>query len=267
MQIQTSRKTPHAHHYNLQVSQYHHHLALTHHLPISLATSPHAPLHLILLIKSTIIIVSTSYFHTPSTKRNKVTLFLDPPMAYTQPTNGAGVEKNGIPPGKPMSIGTHMLDKGAKMLQSLKPIKQMSQHACTFALYSQDMSRQIETHHYITRINQDFLQCAVYDSDDSSGRLIGVEYIVSDRIFDTLPPDEQKLWHSHAYEVCDHYVMIMIMSIYSNKIKIVSFSYYMKYEDTIRASSAPTNPRNGCQTGARKHGQNLWEVLVHVANR
>ncbi|KAL7590844.1 oil body-associated protein 2A [Lactuca sativa] len=122
-------------------------------------------------------------------------------MAYTQPTNGAGVEKNGIPPGKPMSIGTHMLDKGAKMLQSLKPIKQMSQHACTFALYSQDMSRQIETHHYITRINQDFLQCAVYDSDDSSGRLIGVEYIVSDRIFDTLSPDEQKLWHSHAYEI------------------------------------------------------------------
>ncbi|KAF6173885.1 hypothetical protein GIB67_039836 [Kingdonia uniflora] len=29
---------------------------------------------------------------------------------------------------------------------------------------------------------------------------IGVEYIVSDRIFDELPPEEQKLWHSHAYE-------------------------------------------------------------------
>lgn len=30
----------------------------------------------------------------------------------------------------------------------------------------------------------------------------GVEYIVSDRIFETLPKEEQKLWHSHAYEVC-----------------------------------------------------------------
>lgn len=29
----------------------------------------------------------------------------------------------------------------------------------------------------------------------------GVEYIVSDQIFETLSPDEQKLWHSHAYEV------------------------------------------------------------------
>lgn len=29
----------------------------------------------------------------------------------------------------------------------------------------------------------------------------GVEYIVSDRIFEALPPEEQKLWHSHAYEI------------------------------------------------------------------
>ncbi|GAV80561.1 DUF1264 domain-containing protein, partial [Cephalotus follicularis] len=104
-------------------------------------------------------------------------------------------------PGKPMSMEQYMIDKGAQMLQSLKPVKQMSQHACTFALYSHDMTRQIETHHYITRLNQDFLQCAVYDSDDSTARLIGVEYIVSDRIFETLPPEEQKLWHSHAYEI------------------------------------------------------------------
>jgi hypothetical protein len=29
----------------------------------------------------------------------------------------------------------------------------------------------------------------------------GVEYIVSDAIFERLPPEEQRLWHSHAYEV------------------------------------------------------------------
>ncbi|KAK4361252.1 hypothetical protein RND71_020204 [Anisodus tanguticus] len=27
-----------------------------------------------------------------------------------------------------------------------------------------------------------------------------VEYIISDRIFETLPAEEQKLWHSHEYE-------------------------------------------------------------------
>lgn len=81
--------------------------------------------------------------------------------------------EDGAPPGRPMTVGQRILDHGAVMMQSLKPIKQMHQHVCTFALYTHDMSRQIETHHYITRLNQDFLQCAVYDSDDSFGRLIG----------------------------------------------------------------------------------------------
>ncbi|KAL2473714.1 hypothetical protein Fot_49450 [Forsythia ovata] len=106
-----------------------------------------------------------------------------------------------VPPGKTMTVGQHIIDKGAQLMQSLKPIKQMSQHVCTFASYSHDMTRQISTHHYVSRLNQDFLQCAVYDSDDSNGRLIGVEYIISDRIFETLPPEEQKLWHSHGYEI------------------------------------------------------------------
>ena len=105
------------------------------------------------------------------------------------------------PPGQSMSVGQHMLDKGAMMLQSLKPVKQFSQHVCSFAIYSHDMSRQIETHHYCSRLNQDFLQCAVYDSDDANARLLGVEYIISDRIFEDLPNEEKKLWHSHAYEV------------------------------------------------------------------
>ncbi|PWA38443.1 hypothetical protein CTI12_AA578550 [Artemisia annua] len=116
-------------------------------------------------------------------------------------TDGTVAEKNGKPPGKPLSVGQQILDKGAQMLQSFKPINQMSQHACTFALYSHDMTRQIETHHLVTRLNQDFLQAAVYDSDDSNARLIGVEYIISDTIFETLQPEEQKLWHSHAYEI------------------------------------------------------------------
>ncbi|KAJ8450017.1 hypothetical protein Cgig2_029379 [Carnegiea gigantea] len=104
-------------------------------------------------------------------------------------------------PGQPMTMMQHMIDKGAEMMQSLKPIKQFSQHVCTFALYSHDMSRQVETHHFVHRLNEDFCQCAVYDTDDRGGRLIGVEYIISDRLFEALPPDEQKLWHSHAFEI------------------------------------------------------------------
>ncbi|KAE8647728.1 oil body-associated protein 2C [Cucumis sativus] len=115
------------------------------------------------------------------------------------PLKQGGLESQ--PPGGRVSVAQEMLGKGASILQSHNPLKQISHHACSFALYAHDLSRQIETHHYVSRLNQDFLQCAVYDSDTSHAHLIGIEYIVSDRIFETLSPDEQKLWHSHAYEV------------------------------------------------------------------
>ncbi|KAL5989824.1 hypothetical protein ACLOJK_010719 [Asimina triloba] len=103
--------------------------------------------------------------------------------------------------GQRLTLESQLVDKGAKMLQSLKPVKQVQQHGCSIAIYSHDMNRQIETHHYITRRNQGFLQAAVYDSDKKHARLIGVEFIVSEKIFEGLSPEEQKLWHSHAYEI------------------------------------------------------------------
>jgi len=124
-------------------------------------------------------------------------------MASTDKSPNPTPAKGSDPtPGEAMTMEQHVVDKSAMMVQSFKPINQMSQHVCTFAMYSHDMSRQIETHHYCSRLTEQFLQCAVYDSDDpNKARLIGVEYIISDDIFETLPPEEQKLWHSHAYEV------------------------------------------------------------------
>lgn len=40
-------------------------------------------------------------------------------------------------------------------------------------------------------------QRVIFDSDAPNARLIGVEYIISARLFDALPPEEQRLWHSH----------------------------------------------------------------------
>ncbi|KAG8055563.1 hypothetical protein GUJ93_ZPchr0001g30461 [Zizania palustris] len=117
------------------------------------------------------------------------------------PTPAGGSGSSAPPPGRPTTLSSHVLDVGARAMQALKPVDQMKQHACSFALYAHDLSRQVEVHHYVSRLNQDVLQCAVYDSDKASARLIGVEYIVSDGIFESLPPEEQKLWHSHAYEV------------------------------------------------------------------
>ena len=63
------------------------------------------------------------------------------------------------------------------------------------------MNRQILAEHYCSHFSDEVLQCVIYDSNKPGARLIGVEYIVSAKIFGSLPAEEKKLWHSHNYEV------------------------------------------------------------------
>lgn len=87
------------------------------------------------------------------------------------------------PMGDPTKTTTTMLDKGTSMMQSMKPIRQMGLHVCSFACYSHDPGRQIEVHIYGHRVNQDFLQCAVYDSNTSKAHLIGTYTLKLDCLF------------------------------------------------------------------------------------
>jgi Protein of unknown function (DUF1264) len=41
----------------------------------------------------------------------------------------------------------------------------------------------------------------IFDRNAAGARLIGIEYIVSEERFRSLPDDEKRLWHSHHYEV------------------------------------------------------------------
>jgi hypothetical protein len=43
------------------------------------------------------------------------------------------------------------------------------------------------SHHYCSHLNEDVRQCVIYDSDEPGARLIGVEYIISASLFQTLP--------------------------------------------------------------------------------
>lgn len=70
-----------------------------------------------------------------------------------------------------------------------------------FHFYAYDMNRQVEAHHYCTHYNQDMRQCLIYDSPEPNARLIGVEYIVSEKLYQGLPDEEKKLWHTHEFEV------------------------------------------------------------------
>src|SRR6266699_4366082 len=81
------------------------------------------------------------------------------------------------------------------------PIGDIHAHVCGIHFYSGDIARQIIAEHYCSHLSDEVLQCVLSDSNKPGARLIGVEYIVSAKIFESLPPEEKRLWHSHNYEV------------------------------------------------------------------
>lgn len=104
-------------------------------------------------------------------------------------------------PGEELSTKTMMLDKGAAMTQNFAPLKHFSQELLAFHWYNGDMNRQLAAYHYCSCINEDVSQCLVYDKDDASAKLIGIVYLISDKLFKLLPEDEKKYWHDHVYEI------------------------------------------------------------------
>ncbi|KAL5526484.1 hypothetical protein ACEPAF_8207 [Sanghuangporus sanghuang] len=43
----------------------------------------------------------------------------------------------------------------------------------------------------------DLLQCIVYDDAGPNARLMGIEYVIIEKVFNSLPQDEKSYWHSH----------------------------------------------------------------------
>ncbi len=83
----------------------------------------------------------------------------------------------------------------------VSPLRSIHAYVCGLHFYNGRMDRQVIAHHYCAHVNEDLMQCVIYDSNRKNARLIGIEYVISGRRFRTLPPKEQRLWHSHAYEV------------------------------------------------------------------
>lgn len=44
-------------------------------------------------------------------------------------------------------------------------------------------------------------QCLLYDSVDKNARLIGIEYMITPKLYSTFDSEERALWHSHVFEV------------------------------------------------------------------
>ncbi|KAF8893763.1 hypothetical protein CPB85DRAFT_1440629 [Mucidula mucida] len=100
-----------------------------------------------------------------------------------------------------MSMSLFLLVTGASAVQSFDPLKGICAHLNAFHVYASDPTCCVESNHYCSHISEDVRQCIIYDSHKPTARLIGIEYMVTPRLYSTLPPEERKLWHSHKYEV------------------------------------------------------------------
>jgi len=82
------------------------------------------------------------------------------------------------------------------------PLRAMHLHLSGFDFYNGNMERQVESHRFCTALSKDFAQCLIFDGDDANAKLIGAEYIISEKVFkEEVPKREQRYWHSNAYAV------------------------------------------------------------------
>ena len=105
------------------------------------------------------------------------------------------------PPGEGRGFELALLDRGAAVLQQHAPLKGFDAYVVGFHCVKGEPDLQMEAHHYCKVVNAEMLQCVLFDGNTADANLIGIEYIVSERLFDALPEDEQASWHPHNHEV------------------------------------------------------------------
>lgn len=105
------------------------------------------------------------------------------------------------PEGERKLIRQAVLETGSKLLQDFAPLKEFDIYVVGFHPARDDPSMQMEAHHYCKQVNRDLLQCILFDGNTEEANLIGIEYIISERLFEGLPEGERGYWHPHNFEI------------------------------------------------------------------
>src|SRR5690606_9655410 len=105
------------------------------------------------------------------------------------------------PAGSQETASTKTLEAGAKAMQSSYPVSQMDIYMVGFHPMKDHPHHQMEAHHFCKSVNEDFVQCTLFDGNTKDANLNGIEYIISEKLFNSLPEKEKKFWHPHNYEI------------------------------------------------------------------
>ena len=114
---------------------------------------------------------------------------------------GKNTSSNVDTPGHKKDAKSKSLEMGADIIQNKSPLKKINVYLDGFHFYNGNLRAQMEAHHYVSQLNEDVHQAIIYDGNGDDAKVMGVEYIISQRLFKDLDPEEKKLWHSHHYEV------------------------------------------------------------------
>lgn len=112
-----------------------------------------------------------------------------------------GQDTSTPPAGGEKSTKTGVLETGAAILQTNAPLSGMDIYLDGFHAAREDGAHQMEAHHFCRQVNEDFAQCVLFDGNTADANLIGIEYIVSEKLFDSLPGAERAYWHPHNGEI------------------------------------------------------------------
>ena len=110
-------------------------------------------------------------------------------------------EPKTTPSGDAKSAKTRTLEAGARLLQGNAPLHGFDVYLVGFHPMKERPEMQMEAHHYCHQVNEDFAQCVLFDGNTDKANMNGVEYIISEKLFSTLPEEERKYWHPHNGEI------------------------------------------------------------------
>lgn len=125
-------------------------------------------------------------------------------LMLTLALGGCGGEEaapDARPPGADKDVTTRALEAGARVLQTDAPPDALDTYLPGFHPIKDDPAHQMEAHHFCRQVNADFMQCALFDGNGADANLNGIEYIISERLFEQLPAGEQQYWHPHNGEI------------------------------------------------------------------
>lgn len=113
----------------------------------------------------------------------------------------AAVAQDARVPGDPKTAKTRALETGANFLQNKRPLKPFDVYLIGFHPMKDQPELQMEAHHFCHQMSEDFAQCVLFDGNGRKAKLNGIEYIISEKLFETLPEGERKFWHPHNGEI------------------------------------------------------------------